>query len=129
MSEALFREAFEQIGLAAGQAAALPDHRERPRESPEVTVRSAGGEVTVTVQDGKLSGFNLDQFWLEGEEADSIAQLIKTTVNEAYEEWSRQELASVMAITPDVKELYGALGAARAKLDEAWVRGLAEAKS
>lgn len=129
MSDKLFLEAFEQIGLAAGQAAALPDHREIRRESPVVTTQSEAGQVAVTIQDGKITGLVLDEHWLEGEYADTVAALIQKTINDAYEKWSVQELDSVMNVLPDVKQLYGALGAARAKLDDAWVQALAETHS
>ena len=126
MREALFRDAFEQIGLAAGKAAALPDHRERVRETPTVDVQSSRGEVSVSVHDGKLSGLRFDELWFQVQEADGAALLIQKTINEAYEKWAAQELEGLMEITPDVKELYGALGSARAKLDEAWVQALTE---
>ena len=128
-SEALFREAFEQIGLAAGQAAQLPDHRERPQERPSVTTQSPAAEVTVTVHDGKVEGLRFDPMWFEGQTPDDAAILIVRTLNKAYDAWAKKELENLTEITPDVKELYGALGAARAKRDEAWVRGIAEAKS
>ena len=129
MSETLLAEAFEEIGLAAGKAAALPDHRERPREGIVVDKRSPGGEVSVMIREGRVEGLLLDPMWLEDEFADVIAGVIQRTVNEAYQEWAERELEDIRTHTPEMTELYGALGAARAKLGQAWVQGLAEARS
>ncbi len=129
VSEALFREAFEQLGLAAGKAATLPDHRDRPHEALTVETQSPGGEVSLQISEGKVEGLRLDRSWFEHEEVDVAAALIQNTINDAYQQWAQQELDQVTTRTPDMKELYGALGAARAKLGEAWVQGLAEVRS
>lgn len=115
----MFREAFEEIGLAAGKAAALPDHRDCPRESTIVDKRSPGGEVSLVIREGRIEGLTLDPMWLEDEFADTIATVIQRTINEAYQEWAERELEGIKTATPDLKELYGALGAARASVCEA----------
>ena len=81
------------------------------------------------IREGRVEGLLLDPMWLEDEFADVIATLIQRTVNEAYQEWAERELEDIRTHTPEMKELYGALGAARAKLGQAWVQGLAEARS
>lgn len=111
------------------RAAALPDHRERKVESPEVSTASPRGEVRVTISDAKVSSMVLDENWLLDTPADEVADLITATTNQAMEEWSELQLEAIQAVTPDMLELHAAISTARAELQDAWVATLAEVKT
>lgn len=123
-----FVSAFDSIASVVEQAAQLPDHRERPRPPLVVTQASPEHEVTVTVTEGKVSAIELKQFWFEDAESSTVADLVTVTVNDALEEWSRQQLDHIMSVTPEMRELSAAIKAARDELDDAWIKTLADAK-
>ncbi len=124
-----FERAFDSVADVVERAAALPDHRERPVQTPVVSLSSDAGEVEVTVQDGQVRSMRLESFWLTGTPADEVADLITATTNKAMEEWSRQQLEQLQEITPDMKQLHVAISAARQQLQDAWVATLAEVKT
>ncbi len=124
-----FESAFDSVADAVARAAALPDHRERPVETPRVTCQSPRGEVVVTVHDGKVESLWLNDMWLEGALTDDVAALITQVTNEALELWGDQHLAQLQEITPEMKELHAAISVARSQLEDAWVATLAKAKN
>ncbi|MGA4668444.1 hypothetical protein ACPCG0_01375 [Propionibacteriaceae bacterium Y1923] len=123
-----FESAFDSVAEAVARAAALPDHRERPVETPTVTTVSDGGEVQVVVADANVQSMLLDEHWLSDTPADEVADVITRTTNKAMDEWAAANLAAVQEVTPDMKELGAAISEARRKLQDAWVATLAEAK-
>lgn len=124
-----FEGAFDSVARIVEQAAAIPDHRERKVESPVVEFSSDLSEVRVSVQDAKIQSMWLDQEWLAITNADEVADVITRTTNRALDEWSRLQLEAIQSITPDMLQLHGAISAARAELQDAWVATLAEAKT
>ncbi|WP_296136014.1 hypothetical protein [uncultured Tessaracoccus sp.] len=128
MSEQKFRDAYEAIADVVRRSAQLPDHRERPAEPLEVISTSPQHEVTVCVEDARVRSIRIDDFWFEGASSDEVADAVRDVVNTAFEEWNRTFLEALRTHTPDMRELSVAMDAANAKLDDAWVSTLAEAK-
>lgn len=82
----------------------------------------------MTVTDGTVTSIDIKQFWFEDNDARAVGHLVTTTVNKALAEWGRQQLDQVMNLTPDMRQLSAAINTARDKLDDAWIKTLADAK-
>lgn len=128
MSQAGFQEAFDSIEKIVEQAARMPDHRERPVESPTVTYVTPRGEIQVTVHDALITSIRLDDRWFEDVTSDEAADQIAAATNKALDEWNREQMEQIRNVTPDMKELSAAIQAANAQLDQAWYQSVAESK-
>lgn len=124
----MFDEAWRSIASVVEKSAALPDHRERPREPLVVTCESAGHEVAVVISEAKLSSLWIDEVWAQGASMADVMSVIKDTVNRGLDEWNHKQLDQMMQVTPDLKELDAAIKAAHSQLDAAWVRALGESR-